>query len=132
MRATILSHRDIVPISLGRVPLGPNALRYSERVLAIMRAGGVPDQVAVLGHHLLIAVVNGFTLDETPDLQATDSEPSPPENPNMVRDYVAALPRDRFPNLVALADYFANGDPDENFELLLDLFVEGLTKRANA
>jgi AcrR family transcriptional regulator len=94
MRATILSHRDIVPISLGRVP-GPNALRYSERVLAIMRAGGVPDQVAVLGHHLLIAVVNGFTLDETPDPQPTNSEAPPPGEPNMVRDYIAVLPRDR-------------------------------------
>jgi AcrR family transcriptional regulator len=133
MRATILSHRDIVPISLGRVPLGPNALRYSERVLAIMRAGGVPDQVAVLGHHLLIAAVNGFTLDETAGPQSTDSDAPPPEAPNnMVRDYIAALPRDRFPNLVEVADYFANGDPDERFELLLDLFVDGLTKRANA
>src|ERR671937_1244869 len=65
MRATILRHRDVVRISIGRVPMGPNALRWSERVLAILRAGGVPDQLAVVGHHLLIAVVNGFTLDET-------------------------------------------------------------------
>jgi AcrR family transcriptional regulator len=34
MRATILRHRDIVRISIGRVPMGPNALRYSDRVLA--------------------------------------------------------------------------------------------------
>ncbi|MDQ1752582.1 MAG: hypothetical protein QOE71_3638 [Pseudonocardiales bacterium] len=93
-------------------------------MLAIMRAGGVPDQ--------LIAVVNGFTLDETPDLPPTNSEAPPPGEPNMVRDYIAVLPRNRFPNLVDLADYFTNGDADERFELLLDLFVDGLAKRARA
>src|ERR671931_1511188 len=33
MRATIRRHRDIVEISIGRVPMGPNALRFTERVL---------------------------------------------------------------------------------------------------
>ena len=41
--------------------MGPNALRYSERVLAILRAGGLPPDLAVKGSHLLIATVNGFT-----------------------------------------------------------------------
>jgi hypothetical protein len=40
-------------------------------VLAILRAGGVPDRLAVLGHHLLIAAVNGFTLDTTIATPAT-------------------------------------------------------------
>ena len=33
MRETILRHRDIVRISIGRIPMGPNALRFNERVL---------------------------------------------------------------------------------------------------
>ena len=37
-------------ISIGRIPMGPNALRYSERVLAIMRAGGMPPRLAVQGY----------------------------------------------------------------------------------
>jgi hypothetical protein len=52
--ATILPHRAIVRISIGRVPMGRNALRYSDRVLAILCTGGASDQLAVLGHHLLI------------------------------------------------------------------------------
>jgi TetR/AcrR family transcriptional regulator, tetracycline repressor protein len=55
----------------------------------------------------------------------------PEEMATIARDYVAALPADRFPNLVAVADHFAIGDPDERFELLLDLFVEGLARRAD-
>jgi hypothetical protein len=113
--------------------MGPNALAYSERVLAILRAGGVPDPLAVLGHHLLIAAVNGFTIDETgeggeppPDQPASWSD----EAAATVRDYLASLPAERFPNLVALADHFVISDPDTRFELLLDLFVDGLAQRA--
>jgi len=128
-RATILRHRDIVAVSLGRIPMGPNALRYAERVLAILRAGGVPDQLAVAGHHLLIAVVNGFTLDETTDAPPADGEASTP-SPDAARDYIASLPPAQFPNLTAVAGNFADADPDQRFELLLDLFVDGLARRA--
>ena len=51
----------------------------------------------------------------------------------MGRDYIASsLPPDRFPNLVAVADSYGVTDPDERFELLVDLFVGGLAARARA
>jgi hypothetical protein len=50
----------------------------------------------------------------------------------MVRDHVASLPREQFPNLADVADHFASDDRDQRFELLLDLFVDGLAKRAAA
>jgi TetR/AcrR family transcriptional regulator, tetracycline repressor protein len=43
---------------------------------------------------------------------------------------MASLPPDRFPNLLAVADHFAVSDQDQRFELLIDLFVEGLAQRA--
>lgn len=128
MRATILRHRDIVRISIGRVPMGPNALRYSERVLAILSAGGASDRLAVLGHHLLISVVNGFTVDETGG-QAPAGQPTPDQMAAMTRDYLASLPASKFPNLVALADQFAASDQDLRFEVLIDFFVDGLAFR---
>jgi AcrR family transcriptional regulator len=131
MRKAIVSHRDVVEISLGRIPMGPNALDWSERVLAILRSGGVPDRLAVRGVWLLTSVVNGFTMDEgadytptTGDTQMTD------EAAQMASNYVASLPRERFPNMVEVADEYQAIDPDESFELLLDLFVDGLAKRA--
>jgi AcrR family transcriptional regulator len=133
MRATILRHRDIVRISIGRIPMGPNALEYSERVLAVLRAGGVPDQLAVLGFHLLTAVINGFTLDETGAGDAAPIDQATMDaGAEMARDYLASLPVDRFPNLVAVADHFTVSDPDVRFNLLIDLFVEGVAQRAAA
>ena len=43
LRVVIGRHRDIVPASAGFLPGGGRALRCHERVLAIMRAGGLPD-----------------------------------------------------------------------------------------
>jgi AcrR family transcriptional regulator len=131
-RATIRRHRDIVEISIGRVPLGPNALRYSERVLAILRAGGVPDKLAVQGYLLMFSLVNGFTMDEVGYEAETEAGAAPPldEGAEMVGGYLGSLPADQFPNVIEVAAHFADADQDARFELLLDLFVEGLARRA--
>jgi AcrR family transcriptional regulator len=132
MRRTILSHRDIVQISIGRVPMGPNALRLSERVLAILRAGGIPDELAVQSYLLMISVVNGFTVDEAGYADAAvETAPPPDEAAEMVRGYLESLPAGEFPNLTEVADHFAVTDQDARFELLLDLFVDGLAARAS-
>jgi AcrR family transcriptional regulator len=132
MRATIRRHRDIVEISIGRVPMGPNALRYTEGVVAILRAGGVPDRLAVQSYLLLTSVVNGFTMDETGYEAETEAGAAPPleEGAEMVGDYLGSLPADQFPHTIEVAAHFADADQEARFELLLDLFVEGLAKRA--
>jgi len=139
-RRISLRHPYLVRISIGRIPMGPNALRFSERVIAILRAGGLPPRLAVQGYLLLIATVNGFTVDETgvdddgpagPDGNAPPSDPAiRQEAADMARDYVASLPAEQFPNMVALADEFAFADADERFEMLIDIFVDGLARRA--
>ena len=137
-RAAIQRHPWIVRVSIGRIPMGPNALRYSERILGILRAGGLPPHLAVQGYLLLIATINGFTIDETGvDDGAAASDSPRPIDPadlqqvaNMARDYIAALPAGLFPNMTALADEFAFANPDERFELLIDIFVDGLSRRA--
>ncbi len=131
-RAISLRHPYVVQISIGRIPMGPNALRYSERTLAILRAAGLPPRLAVQGSHLLISTVNGFTLDETGvDGPATeDALTAAPAAANLATNYLASLPPDRFPNLVALADDFSFADPDERFELLINIFVDGLARLA--
>ena len=47
-------------------------------MLAILRAGGLPPRLAVQGYLVLIATVNGFTVDETgvEDSGAPDRDPA--------------------------------------------------------
>jgi AcrR family transcriptional regulator len=133
MRRTILSHRDIVQVSIGRIPMGPNALRLSEGVLAILRAGKVPDELAVQSYLLLLSAVNGFTVDEA-GFEEPAAEGAPPidEIAGMVGDYLGSLPADQFPNLTEVGEHFAMADQDARFELLLDLFIDGLAAKAAA
>lgn len=126
MRAGIARHRDIVRVSTGRFPVGPNALAFTERVLAILRAGGLSSDLAVSGSYLLTVIVNGFMLEATP----SDARTAPDATfLTLVSDYFSSLPAERFPNLVAVAGQFARSDPDAQFELLIDLYVEGLAAR---
>ncbi len=127
-REICLRHRWIVEVSIGRIPMGPNALRYSERVLAILRSGGVPDALAVQSYLLMISTVNGFMLDEVGDAAAGQAPTVPQEAADMASQYISSLPADRFPNMVALAGEFAKADPDERFELLLDIFIAGIVR----
>jgi len=127
MRAVIGRHRDLVPSSVGFLPGGGRALRAHERVLAIMRAGGLPDRRAVAGLYLLWVIVNGFSLEET---RTGDPERSRPDLSSEVKRYFASLPGDRFPNLVAAAGEFAQTDFDERFELLIRTFIDGLAAQA--
>src|SRR5215471_6854635 len=119
MRAVIGRHRDLVPSSVGFLPGGGRALRCHDRVLAIMRAGGLPDSGSVAGLYLLWVMVNGFSLEETPTTEP--ERPSPDLSPEVSR-YFASLPGDRFPNLVAVAGEFATTDWIECFELLIRIF----------
>ena len=127
LRVVIGRHRDIVPASAGFLPGGGRALRCHERVLAIMRAGGLPDRLSVAGLYLLWIIVNGFSLEET---QTGRPERIGPDLAPAVSDYFAALPGDRFPNLVAVAGEFAKTDLDERFEQLIAIFIAGLTEQA--
>src|SRR5215467_2941458 len=127
MRAIIGRHRDLVPSSVSFLPGGSRALRCHERVLAIMRAGGLPDSWSVAGLYLLWVMVNGFSLEET--RTGEPERPGPDLSPEVSR-FFAALPGDRFPNLAAAAGEFAKTDFDERFELLISMFISGLAAQA--
>jgi len=80
----------------------------------------------------MFSVVNGFTIDET-GLGEDEPEGSSwsADAASMVRHYFASLPKTRFPHLTAVAGKYANVDQDSSFELLIDLFVDGLAQRAS-
>ncbi len=134
-RRVSLRHPYLVRVSIGRIPMGPNALRTTERTLALLRAGGLAPRLAVQGYLLLIDTVNGFTVDET-GVEDGGTPQLPPDErqkaADMARDYIASLPAGQFPNMTELAGEFAFSDPDERFEILIDIFVDGLARRAAA
>jgi AcrR family transcriptional regulator len=131
MRDVLLAHGDLARATQATVPLGPNALRVVEATLGLLRAGGVPDRAA------------GWALDQLTQLVVADvmeaaahrskgrsSEADAVSYYAQVRDYLGALPADRFPNIVAMAEIMIEGGGDERFAFGLGLMVDGLAALA--
>lgn len=133
MRAILSSHRDIAYVTMGRIPTGPNALRVAERLLLILRTGGVPDRVASYAVDTLALFVGAVSYEES--IQTRHMGPTVEDAlayVEQVHDYFAALPADRFPSLVAMArDLTAfEEEPDARFEFALDVNVQGIAAMA--
>ena len=96
MRAVIGRHRDIVPASIGFFPGGGRALDCHERVLAILRTGGLSDGRAVAGPRLGQDRCQQLGLASRPATAAASSKarpagsrrpgPLPHDGPHDVRD----------------------------------------------
>ncbi len=130
MRGVIKGHRDIARVQLGRFPIGPNALTFSEGMHAILRAGGLSDRASAYAGQLLPLYVSAFALEESSELRShSDEEVFPEDVLDMIRGYFESLPVERFPNLVALADDITGGEFEERFEFGLELLLDGLERR---
>jgi AcrR family transcriptional regulator len=120
----MLSHNDAVRLSIGRPPAGPNTLRIVECMLGLMRGAGIPDQAAAYFGNTLGRFLDASVLEDSNATRSrADSEDDAGE---MMRDYWARLPADRFPNITALADTAFAGDSGDLFEFGLDLLIRGL------
>jgi TetR/AcrR family tetracycline transcriptional repressor len=130
MRRVTNSHRDVARIQLGRFPIGPNALAFSEGLLAILRAGGLPHRASAYFAALLPLYVSAFSLEEASGLRSLGgAKASPEEVLEEIRGYFASLPAERFPNLSARAGDITGGEPDDRFEFGLGLLLDGLERR---
>lgn len=133
MRAVLAAHGDVARATLARIPVGPNALAASERMVALLRAGGLPDQVVAYAADLLPLYATATAFEESIYAGQGLGEEDMVRYVEELRSYFASLPPDRFPNLVALAGPLtAGGTGDERFEFGLDVIVRGLAAQAPA
>lgn len=119
-RAMFRRHRDIAQASMGRVPLGPNLIRIMEWMLTLLRGAGVPDREAAWFPDLA-ALIGGAQAIEDELASSGDDEFGA-----VMGAYLAGLPADRFPNIVATTHSLMMGSADERFEFGLELLTRGL------
>jgi AcrR family transcriptional regulator len=65
LHTVLASHRDAALAGLGHVPTTPNALRGAEALVAVMRAGGLNDEVIALGLDQLTLYVVASALEQS-------------------------------------------------------------------
>jgi Tetracyclin repressor-like, C-terminal domain len=127
-------HGDLARASFARIPLGENALRGSEWMIGVMKAGGLPDQVIAYACDLLPLYAMAVAYEES----LYQNEGNTPEEISAyiesMGNYFASLPTSKFPNVVALAGLLTAGAGagDERFEFGLDVLVRGLAAMASS
>ena len=127
LRAAMLRH----PWAVGRLDSrrspGPGTLGHHDAMIACLRGGGVPVEVAALAFATLDAYVYGFALQEL-------AIPRRPDEgwDELADDVLSQQPMDEFPHLAAFAaEVVAEPDYDfaANFEPGLDLVLEAFARR---
>lgn len=119
-RLLFLRHPGSAGLTLGRVPFGPNLLRIIETLLDVLREAGVPDRAAAFAGDLFALYTGAFVYEE--------EQRQPAGNPGAseVVEWLSALPTDRFPNTVELAQTLVSGSVEERYSWGLELLVRGL------
>jgi AcrR family transcriptional regulator len=127
-------HPGLAGLTLGRIPVGPNVVRWAEWTLSLLRGAGIPDRIAAYAGDLLGLYVGASAYEATlPPMTSPAGEPlSAEESVAMIRGYFASLPADQFPNVLATLDELFGGGPDERFELGLDVILRGLASYARS
>jgi TetR/AcrR family tetracycline transcriptional repressor len=117
----------VAALTLGRVPVGPNLVRWTEWMLALLRGAGVPDRIAAFAGDLGGLYLGASAYERNlPVSSPTGEELSADQVVGMIRGYFESLPADRFPNVHAALDELFSGGPEERFELGLDVIIRGL------
>ncbi|MGY0234987.1 TetR/AcrR family transcriptional regulator [Longispora urticae] len=130
LERVLVSHKDLGRAALARIPTGPNALAASEALLAILRAGRVPDQDCAWAADILSLYAVAYAYENGLQLLQAGGEEEGIAYVAAIGQYFRQLPTDRFPNIVELAGLLTTGDGDVRFEFGLDLLIRGLASRA--
>jgi TetR/AcrR family tetracycline transcriptional repressor len=123
----------VAALTLGRVPVGPNLVRFTEWTLGLLRGAGIPDRIAAYADDLLGLYAGATGYEATLPVPSPTGEPlSPTDTVAMLRDYYASMPADQFPNVLATLDELFSGGPEERFRLSLDVILRGLASYARS
>jgi AcrR family transcriptional regulator len=127
MLKVMRANPGVARAAIGQVPLGERALTSTEGILAILKAGRVPDQAAAWAIDMLSLYVTAVAFEESVQGAAGWTVDDVENFVTHLRDFFQGLPADRFPFTVALAGPLTAGaSGDERFEFGLQVVVGGL------
>lgn len=134
--ALLQAHPGVARCTLGMIPTSAGTLVPMERMLALLRAGGVPEQdaawfVDVATLHVASVVVEEDIWRSHGDDAALNPEELTEEHVvGKVRELFSALPREHFPTIRSMAVALTTGSGRDRFDFGVDLLVGGLRLRA--
>jgi AcrR family transcriptional regulator len=125
-RAAFRRYGDLARATLGQVPVGPNLAEVIEWQLELLSRAGIPARPAAWFGDLFALFIGAQSFEDA--LREDGAE----DQEAAAGAYLASLPPDRFPYLLAAGPELMEGGADERFEFGLDLLLSGLRALADA
>ena len=110
----------LAQLAFGTVAVGPNALRITETLLALLEEGGVDLATGAWAVDLLVLYVTAIVAEhsgETKDLVAPEGA---------VARAIAEVSADQYPRIHAARVHLLSGTPSERFIWAVDVLLRGI------
>ena len=122
----VVEYPGMARLAMARIPVGDNALRVSESVLSLLKAGGVGDQAAAYAADLLSMFVTATAYEQSLYAQLYSDPEHEMREVARIAERFATVSPERFPTIAALRTQLTSGDGEERFSLGLDVLINGL------
>ncbi|RKN41823.1 TetR/AcrR family transcriptional regulator [Streptomyces hoynatensis] len=118
----VRAHPDVIPLILTRRSLDPATLAGGEEMLGALARGGYAGRPLLVAMRAVSAFVMGFAQAEL----AGPLSLAPDEQPGDVIERVRALPRERYPRLIEMAEAARESTAESEFHEALAIVLDGL------
>ncbi|TDO43302.1 TetR family transcriptional regulator [Kribbella sp. VKM Ac-2527] len=131
MLRVMRAYPGVARAAIGQIPLGEQAMLSTERFLAILKAGNLPDQAAAWAVDLIPLYVTAVAFEESVQRTWEWTEDDIEGFVSELRSYFNSLDPQRFPITIALAGALTSGGSgDERFEFGIQVITAGLASLA--
>ena len=125
-RRFLVAHPNVLPLLVGRLPIGPHALTIRERSLAALTERGFSQELAARSFTTLLQYVVGSAV--------TQAGSPAPDEAAAIRDYYRSLDAATFPHVAAAAEALTHTPREAGFVEGLNIVLDGIdrTQRRSA
>ena len=116
---TLSESPGLAQLAFGRVAIGPNALRVTETLLALLAEGGVDLATAAWAVDLLVLYVTAIVAEHS---GGTDPVPSD----GTVSRTLLGISEAQYPRIHAAREHILSGKPEERFGWAVEALVRGI------
>src|ERR1700755_498905 len=125
-RRFLVAHPNVLPLLVGRLPVGPHALTIRERSLAALTERGFSQELAARAFTTLLQYVVGSAV--------TQAGSPAPDEAAAIRDYYRSLDAGVYPHVAAAAEALTHAPREAGFVEGLEIVLDGIdrTRRRGA
>jgi AcrR family transcriptional regulator len=124
----LVQHPGVARAALVSRPSGPNYLALAERLLRLLREGGVPDAQAVWGVDILLLFATAIALEHGTRHQGSGAEAEEEALERAIRE----ADRNDYPTISELGSDLLSGSPKSRFDWHVLVLLNGIARTPRA